>query len=140
MARDVSQPTSIVHTDLSGTHAAAVATVPPVSGTDFGVPVYANLGSAVISVSPSSVGVGLQSTNQISVGSTATLIIAANASRAALAIANPSAVTVYLGASGVTAATGHALLTGTAITMPVTSAVYGIVASGSQTVTYLEIQ
>jgi hypothetical protein len=142
MAREVSAPLSVINTDEAGRNTAKVATVPPTSGVDYGLPVYANLGSAVISVAPSSVGVALQSTNQVSVGTGATQIVAANASRAAIVISNPSAsVTVFLGKDNtVTISNGHGLLPGNSITLPVVGTVFGIVAAATQTVTYAEVQ
>lgn len=142
MAREVSAPTSIIPTDEAGRNGAKAATVPPVSGVDYGLPVYANLGSAVIPVAPSSVGVAFQSTGQVSVANTATQIVAANASRAGVVITNTSSTaTVYLGKDNtVTTTTGQALLPGNSITLPVVGTVYGIVASSTQTVTYAEVQ
>lgn len=140
--RDTQAPTSVVHTDGSGTKFAQVATTPPVSGVDMGVPVYANLGSAVVPVAPSSTGVGaINSTGQVSVGATDTTIIAANASRAAVIITNiSSTVTVYIGNAGLTTSTGYPLLPSNSISIPTTAAVHGIVASSTQTVGFLEIQ
>ncbi len=84
-------------------------------------------------------GGGINATGQVSVGSSATQIIAAN-TRQAVLITNPSTtVTVYIGGSGVTTGNGQELLPGTSITLPVVSAVYGIVATGSQTVSYVEV-
>lgn len=137
----VKAPTPVVHTDVSGINAAAVATVPPVSGSDYGVPVYANLGSAVVPVAPSNVGVSLNSYNQVSVTSSGVQIIAANASRAALLITNAGTATVYLGSNNsVTTSNGFALAAGATVGLPQVTALWGIVASTSQTVAYLEFQ
>src|SRR5277367_5380754 len=55
----------------------------------------------------SSIGLSLNATGQVSVGATATQIVAANAARAGVLITNPSAtVTVYVGLVGVTTSTG----------------------------------
>lgn len=81
----------------------------------------------------------LNSTGQVSVGATATLIIAAG-TRQGVVITNPSSsVTVYIGGSGVTTSNGQELLPLQSITLPVVSAVYGIVASSSQTVSFAEV-
>ena len=89
----------------------------------------------------SSIGLALNSTGQSSVGyASAGLIIAANAARAGVLITNPSTtVTVYIGASNVTTATGAILGPGNSMTIPTVSAVYGIVASGTQNLSFLEL-
>jgi hypothetical protein len=82
----------------------------------------------------------IASTNQISVAATATLIIAANAARKGVLVTNPStSVTVYLGLSGVTTGTGGILPPLSSVFLPITGAVYGIVASSTQTVSFMEI-
>jgi len=81
----------------------------------------------------------LNSTGQVSVGNSATLIIAAG-TRQGVIVKNPSSsTTLYVGGSGVTTSNGQIVLPGEAITLPVTSAVYGVIASGSQTVSFLEV-
>lgn len=84
---------------------------------------------------------GINATGQVSVATTATLIIAANGVRQAVLITNTHATaTVFLGVGlGVTTATGHALTAGSSITLPVGSPVYGIVAASTATVTYVEV-
>lgn len=79
-------------------------------------------------------------TGQVSVGNTATLIAAARAGRKSITIINAGTTDVYLGASGVATGTGLLLYgqKGAGITIDGGAAVYGIVASGSQTVSYLE--
>lgn len=82
----------------------------------------------------------LNATNQVSVGTGATLIIAANASRAGVLVTNPSSsVSVYVGGSGVTTGNGQILSPSQSISIPTVSAVYGIVASSTQTVSYIEL-
>lgn len=89
----------------------------------------------------SPIGLALQSTNQVSISTVATQIIAANASRAGVVITNPGTLlTVYIGNVGVTAANGFPLAPGSSITLPVIGAVYGITSSSIQTVGYLEVQ
>ena len=82
----------------------------------------------------------MNQTNQVSVGASPTLIIAANATRAGVLITNPSAsVTVYLGGASVSTSIGQILSSGNSITLPVSSAIYGIVASSTQTVSFVEL-
>ena len=82
----------------------------------------------------------LNATGQVSITNAATQIIAANSARSGVLITNPSTtVTVYVGLSGVTTSTGAILSPGASLTLPVTSAIYGIVATGSQTVSYVEV-
>lgn len=76
--------------------------------------------------------------NQISVGTAATAIVQANTNRTQLVVTNIGAATVFLGGSGVTTATGQALLANATITLPTSAAVYGIVAAGTVAVTYAE--
>ena len=80
-------------------------------------------------------------TNQVSITSAATAIVAARATRRSVLIINHGTTDVYIGGAAVTTSTGI-LLAGTegaAIGIGTTAAVYGIVASGSQTVSYIEI-
>lgn len=101
-------------------------------------------------VSPSSfanppVGAANLATNQVSVGATATLISAARigapgTGRVALTVVNTSTAPVYLGGSGVTTTTGTLLpgILGASVTINTQAAVYGITASGSETVSEFE--
>jgi hypothetical protein len=83
----------------------------------------------------------INSTNQINVQDTATLIIAANPKRAGVLITNPSGgITVFVGNAGVTAGTGGFLESGSSLSIPTTAAIYGIVSTGSQAVSYVELQ
>lgn len=79
-------------------------------------------------------------TNQITVGATATLIVAARAGRQSVSITTTAATVLYIGASGVTTTTGHyiAASAGATITVNTAAAVYGVVASGTLVVTFLE--
>lgn len=96
-------------------------------------------GQLIVDSAATGVGV-LNATGQVSVGNSATQIIAANTSRSGVVITNPSAsTTIYVGTSGVTTSTGAILPPGSSLTLPVTSAVYGIVATGTQTVSYAEV-
>ena len=89
------------------------------------------------------------SSGQVSVTSAGVLIVAAanatsySAERPApsrnVQIINNGSATVYLGASGVTTATGYALASGATLNFAIheDEAIYGIVASTSQAVSYL---
>lgn len=81
-----------------------------------------------------------QNNGQVSVGSTATQILAANAARKRLVIINTGTTVVYLGPAGVTTSTGHYLagIAGYPVSIYTKAAIYGIVSSGTQTVTYWE--
>jgi hypothetical protein len=83
----------------------------------------------------------INSTGQVSVAATATQIIGSNSARQGVLITNPStSVTVYIGASGVTASTGAILPPLSSVVIPVTGPIYGIVSSSTQNVSFLEIQ
>lgn len=83
---------------------------------------------------------GINQTGQVSVGTTPTLIAASNGLRYALLITNiSSTVTVYIGNSAVTASNGQVLGPGQSLTIPVVGPVYGVVASGTQTVSFIEV-
>ena len=91
------------------------------------------------------VGAANIATGQISVGSTATLIAAARTGapgtgRVDITIVNWSTVDVFLGGSGVTTSNGMKLpgVLGASITITVTSAIYGIVATGTESISYIE--
>lgn len=87
----------------------------------------------------SSPGGVLNGTGQVSVGSSATLIIAAN-TRQGVLITNPSTtVTLYVGGSGVTTGNGQIIPPSQSITLPVVSAIYGVVATGTLTISYVEV-
>lgn len=79
-------------------------------------------------------------TNQATVGTTATVIAAARPGRKTITIVNGGTTDVYVGGASVTTSTG-VLLTGTkgaGFTVDTEGPVYGIVASGTQAVSYLE--
>jgi len=80
-------------------------------------------------------------TNQVSVGSTATLIAAQRPGRLSVSIVNLSSTDIYIGPSGVTTSSGTLLLgtRGTALTVPSAVAVYGVVATGTASVSYMEV-
>lgn len=79
------------------------------------------------------------STDQVTVTSTATSIIAANTARKRITIRNNDVSNpVFIGVAGVTAADGWYLPAGAAVTLNTNAAIFGITASGSVTVSYLE--
>lgn len=127
----------IFHTAQSGKYLKLLrATSLPSIG--FGVEDYSTSGSVLDLLT--AIGNGTSyAVNQVSVAAVATVIKAANTSRKRITITNAGAATIYIGsAATVTAANGHALLAGMAITLNNTAAVYGIVAAGAETATYLE--
>ena len=79
-------------------------------------------------------------TTQVSVGASATSILSSRAGRLAVVITNTGTTAVYLGGASVTTANGALLagVAGASKTIPFTGAVFGIAASGSQTVTVEE--
>jgi hypothetical protein len=80
-------------------------------------------------------------TGQVTVEDTATLIVAARHNRRAVLVINEGSTDVRVGVVDVDTATG-ALLTGVkgaSVSIPTTAAVYGIVASGTQAVSYVEV-
>lgn len=118
-------------------HRTGVIGLPDGNGASYQADVNA-ANDLVVAVATATGGV-LSGTGQVSIGSSATLIIAAN-TRQGVLITNPSStVTVYIGGSGVTTGNGQILTPGSSITIPVVSALYGIVATGTQTVSYVEV-
>lgn len=86
-----------------------------------------------------SVPPGLLAHNAITVANTATQIVAENTGRITVRIANTGNATVYLGGSDVTTANGFPLATNTSIELATTAAIYGIVATGTINVRFLEL-
>lgn len=80
-------------------------------------------------------------TSQVSVAATATLIAALRSGRRSITVEQLGTTAVYLGGSGVTTANGVLLAgtVGSSVTMNFTGALYGITASGTQTVAEFEI-
>jgi hypothetical protein len=80
-------------------------------------------------------------TAQVSVGATATLIVAARAGRKEVTIVNHGTTALYLGPSAVSATTGQLLagVAGEGVTYSGGAAVYGVTVSGSQTVSVAEV-
>lgn len=76
-------------------------------------------------------------TGQVSVGTTATVIAAARTGRGTVTVAN-GATAIYVGNSGVTTTTGILVPVNGNLTLTFNGAVYGIVATGTSSVTYSE--
>jgi hypothetical protein len=77
---------------------------------------------------------------QISAGTTATLVAAARPNRRSLTIINGGTTDVFLGPTGVTVANGFLLagVKGQSVTIATAAAVYAVVGTGSQTVSFAE--
>lgn len=111
--------------------------LPDANGASY--PADVNSSNNLLVALQTSPGGVLNATGQVSVGTGATLIIAAG-TRQGVLITNPStSVTVFIGGSGVTTGNGQELLPGNSITLPAVSAIYGIVAASTQVVSYLEL-
>lgn len=118
-------------------HRTGIIGTPDASGASYQADVDSS-NNLLVKVGTSPGGV-LNATGQVSIANTATLIIAAG-TRQGVLITNPSStVTVYIGGSGVTTGNGQPLLPGCSLSYPVVSAVYGIVASSTQTIGYTEV-
>jgi hypothetical protein len=98
-------------------------------------------GTSATPVSTIAIGYANFTPTQTTVSNTATLLEAARASRGGVTCIQLGALDVYLGGSGVTTATGYLLpgVKGAAVSIPTTSAVYGIVASSTQAVSCAEV-
>jgi hypothetical protein len=78
---------------------------------------------------------------QVSVGTTATQIVASRSGRQLVTVVQSGTTDVYLGSANTVTTSNGLLLPGTkgaSVTLPYAGAVYGIVASGTQTVTAAE--
>lgn len=95
-----------------------------------------SLASAISVAAPDNIA-----TAQVSVAATATLIAAARAGRRSITVEQLGTTAVYLGAAGVTTGIGVLLAAtvGSSVTFNTTAAIYGITASGSQTVAEFEL-
>ncbi|MDE1902157.1 MAG: hypothetical protein KGI37_11060, partial [Alphaproteobacteria bacterium] len=105
--------------------------------------------SASSPVTPSNLppGAAAINTNQVSVAATAggTLIVAARTGvagtgRVSATVCNTGTTAVYIGNTGLTTSTGQYLagVAGACLTLNTTAAIYGIVATGTETVAYSE--
>jgi outer membrane receptor for ferric coprogen and ferric-rhodotorulic acid len=99
-------------------------------------------GSATAPLSVAGAASSNYAPSQVSVAATATSLIAARSGgRNAVVITNMSTTPVFLGGSGVTAATGGYLagVVGAAKVLPYNGAIYGITATGTASVSVEEI-
>lgn len=94
-----------------------------------------------MSIIPEQAGGTEIATNQVSVGTSATLLAARRVPRGTIQITNLGTVDVFVGGPGVTTSNGHLLagVKGTTITLPTGSAVYAIVGTGTQSVSIVEV-
>ena len=78
-------------------------------------------------------------TGQVSITTSATLIRPFQTSRTSIAIINHGSVDVYIGDKEVTTSTGILLVgsKGSSIAVDTRAAIYGIVASGTQTISWI---
>lgn len=85
------------------------------------------------------VSYALIQTGQVSVGTSSTRIVAHDDARLGCVITNTSGVTVIVGGDTTVALTnGHALLAGNSLTLVSPAELWGIVATGTATVTTLQ--
>ena len=96
-----------------------------------------------VGVNNNPVGSNALATSQASIGTAAAQIVAARAGaagtgRIAVTLYNFGSATVFYGAFGVTATTGMPLPAGAAATINTQAAIYGIAASGTQTIGVME--
>lgn len=98
-----------------------------------------NAGTFAVQVT-TQVGTANFATGQISCASTATQIAASRATRRKITIETHGTTDAFLGPSGVTTSNGLKLkgIDGAEATLGITGAIYCIVASGTQTVSYIE--
>ena len=78
------------------------------------------------------------STGQVSVGTTPVQVVPVNPSRFILHLGNESGTTVYIGAAGVTPSTGYPILGSSLKTVSTRDALYAVVASGTETLSFFE--
>lgn len=118
-------------------HRTGILGTPDAAGASYQADVDSN-NRLQVSVATTPGGV-LNGTGQVSLGTSATLIIAAG-TRQGVIVTNPSTtVTIYVGGSGVTTSNGQIVPPLQSVTLPVVSAVYGVVAASTQTVSYAEV-
>jgi hypothetical protein len=76
-------------------------------------------------------------TGQVTVATTATLVVTRRATRRSIGILNSGSNTIYLGGPTVTTTTGHQLPSGAFIGIPTTAEIWAIAATSSS-VTFVE--
>jgi len=147
----VTQPVSGTFWQATQPVSAAALPLPTGSATAAKQPAIGTAGTAsadvltvqgIASMTPLNVSESISNiaVNQVSVATSATLIVAARAGRKSVMIMNEGATDVRIGGSGVTTGTGVLLYgqKGSGLVLDGGAAIYGIVASGSQSVSYLE--
>lgn len=136
----VSAPAASVISNDSGGNIAEVLQAPPVSGTDWGLAVHANLGSQIIPVAQELQGAANFATGQAALNSsTATSLMSARPTRRCALVTNTSAtVNIYVGGAAVATSTGQLIAPGNSLTIPFTGAIYAISASSTPTASYCE--
>ena len=102
---------------------------------------FPHIGNVGVNNNP--VGSAAFAASQASIGTTSAQIVAARTGvsgtgRIAATLYNAGSATVYFGASGVTATTGMPLPPGASATINTQAAIYGIAASGTQTIGVME--
>lgn len=109
----------------------------PVDGSGVTQPVSGAVTAGITSID----GEGSIASAQVSVTTTAATVVASRAGRRSLLIVNHGTTDVWLGPATVTAVNGVLLpgVKGASISIPTTALVQGIVASGTQTVSYIEV-
>jgi hypothetical protein len=92
-------------------------------------------------VNPAESGAANYATSHVALNaSTPTSLVSVRAARRAVLVTNTdSSITVYVGGAAVSSTTGHTLVAGASLTLPVTGAVYGISASGTPSVAVTEV-
>lgn len=83
---------------------------------------------------------GTLASGQVSVGTTSTQIVAARAGRSRVIISSAGGAVLYVGVTGVTTATGVYIgnAAGATITLETSAAVFGVIGTGTMTVSYIE--
>lgn len=97
-------------------------------------------GNLTVGGSTTAPGTASIATGQVTVATTATVVAAARTGRRSITIVNEGTTDVRIGAAGVTAGNGLLLsgVKGQTLTVETAAAVYGIVGTGTQAVSYVE--
>lgn len=126
---------AVTGTFYPATQPVSIASAVAVTGTFWQATQPVSIASAIGVASPDNIA-----TAQVSVGATATLIAALRSGRRSITIEQLGTTAVYIGGASVTTSNGI-LLPGTAgssVTLNTTAAIFGITASGSQSVAEVE--
>jgi hypothetical protein len=107
-----------------------------ISGGNLAVPCGSSAPIAVTTTTSSST----IATNQVTIGTTATQVVPVRSGRSAVKITNLGTVDIFCGAAGVTTTTGDLLagVKGGALTIPSGAAVFCVVATGTQAISFME--